>query len=87
MIIKCICINCEFYFTCWINNASANFPMYYKSLTNFKKIRFIGTKYNSLSFLPTFIHIQLNMNSENYKAEPDIIFCDSFIEKPGNWII
>ena len=27
------------------------------------------------------------LNSENYKAEPDIIFCDSFIEKPGNWII
>jgi len=85
MIVKCICINCEFYLSCWINSALKNFPLNYRSLIMSK----INSKKNVkriLIYLPTLVIIQLNINSKNYKSEPDIIFCDSFIEQPGNWI-
>jgi len=86
MILQCICINCEFYLTCWINLALSNFPLNYSTLIESRKVKSLRLEHNSLIDLPTFLLIQLNINSKNYKAEPDIIFCDSFIEKPGNWI-
>lgn len=87
MVIKCICINCEFYLNCWINKALVNFPKYYNELTKIKKDLLLKPNVNSLLFLPTTLLIQLNINSIHYKSEPDIIFCDSFVEKPGKWII
>ena len=33
------------------------------------------------------LEIQLNINHKNNIREPDIIFCDGFVEKPGNWLM
>lgn len=81
----CICINCKFYSTCWINNALANFPRYYEILD--KKIRSVKKNNKIIEiYLPVMLEIQLNVKSKDYRREPDIIFCDAFIEKPGSWI-
>jgi len=87
MTIKCICINCEFYLSCWINTAFKNFPKSHNKLKQKKKTYKLLQKTDFLSYLPAFLYIQLNINKKNYILEPDIIFCDSFMEKPGNWLL
>jgi hypothetical protein len=87
MITLCICINCEFYLSCWINKSLENFPASY-ILLNKGSVRTntLKSKEHSFSYLPAFLLIQLNISSKSYKSEPDIMYCDSFIEQPGNWI-
>lgn len=81
----CICINCKFYSTCWINYALINFPRYYQILG--EKLRsFEKTPQTIEIYLPFMLEIQLNINSKNRRREPDIIFCDAFIDEPGYWI-
>lgn len=86
MIIKCICINCEFYLSCWINKSLFNFPVNYGILIRKKKSKFFKEGYKSLTYLPTLLIIQLHIHSNVHKIEPDIVFCDAFVEKPGSWI-
>ena len=84
----CICINCKFYSTCWINNALLNFPQNYENLRdNIKNFKRIRVNQNSYFYLPIMLEIQLNINHKNNRREPDIIFCDGFVEKPGNWLM
>lgn len=83
----CICINCKFYYTCWINGALTNFPQNYKSLIiNVRNLEKVKLYQQTNIYIPTMLKIQLNINQKNLDREPDIIFCDSFIEKPGKWI-
>nr|YP_009550558.1 hypothetical protein Ycf34 [Eustigmatophyceae sp. Bat 8/9-7w]QAA11496.1 hypothetical protein Ycf34 [Eustigmatophyceae sp. Bat 8/9-7w] len=83
----CICINCSFYSTCWINKALLNFPKNYVNLINnvrnLEKIKL--SKLND-TYIPIMLEIQLNVNQKNLVREPDIIFCDSFVEMPGKWL-
>lgn len=84
----CICVNCQFYSSCWINDCLMNFPQTYLALIN--NIVNPNTTINSnkwLIYLPVTLDIQLNINPINYNREPDIIYCDAFIEKPGSWLI
>jgi hypothetical protein len=32
------------------------------------------------------LDIQLNVSQKNLGREPDVIFCDSFVETPGKWL-
>ena len=83
----CICINCKFYYTCWINDALTNFPQNYKSLIiNIRNLEKAKLYQQTNIYIPTMLEIQLNINQKSLDREPDIIFCDSFIEKPGRWI-
>nr|YP_009550979.1 hypothetical protein Ycf34 [Eustigmatophyceae sp. Ndem 8/9T-3m6.8]QAA11918.1 hypothetical protein Ycf34 [Eustigmatophyceae sp. Ndem 8/9T-3m6.8] len=83
----CICINCKFYPTCWINNALLNFPQNYKKLMeNIIKFKKVKKENNSQFYIPIMLKIQLNINPKTNMREPDIIFCDGFIERPGNWL-
>jgi len=87
VILQCICINCKFYLGCWINNSLFNFPINYEILIRSKKkSKLFKQRYNTLTYLPTLLIIQLNINSKVHKIEPDVVFCDAFIEKPGSWI-
>jgi len=87
MITKCICINCEFYLSCWIAKSLENFPKNYRYLTSpSHSTNAFNYNGHDPKYLPTLLLIQLNINSKTYKAEPDIIHCDSFVEQPGNWI-
>jgi hypothetical protein len=84
--LTCICINCGFYSSCWINNALLNFPINYQILKNniSDKIR----KDNiTVKYIPIMLQIRLNVNLSDTFREPDIIFCDGFLEKPGRWLI
>ena len=80
----CICINCKFYHSCWINFGFTNFP----SSKNELNIQVKNKKY--VKYLPTNLVINLELylstSSNINKREPDIIFCDAFMEEPGNWI-
>lgn len=83
----CICINCKFYSTCWINNALVNFPKNYVNLiNNLRNLKKVNLYKQDNTYIPTMLDIQLNVNQKNLGREPDIIFCDSFIEKPGSWL-
>lgn len=83
----CICINCKFYSTCWINNALINFPRNYINLiSNVRNLEKIKLHEQSNIYIPTMLEIQLNVNQKNLGREPDIIFCDGFLEKPGKWL-
>nr|YP_009550701.1 hypothetical protein Ycf34 [Eustigmatophyceae sp. Chic 10/23 P-6w]QAA11646.1 hypothetical protein Ycf34 [Eustigmatophyceae sp. Chic 10/23 P-6w] len=82
----CICINCEFYLSCWINKSLENFPANYIWLNKWNKINKCKLEEEDFRYLPTFLRIQLNISPRTYKSEPDIIHCDSFLEQPGNWI-
>lgn len=83
----CICINCKFYSTCWINSALVNFPQNYVNLVNnVRNLEKIKLNKQINTYIPTTLEIQLNVNQKNLGREPDIIFCDSFIEKPGKWL-
>ena len=83
----CICINCKFYSTCWINNALVNFPKNYINLiNNVRNLEKVNLYEQDNIYIPTMLEIQLNVNRKNLGREPDVIFCDSFIEKPGRWL-
>lgn len=83
----CICINCKFYSTCWINKALLNFPKNYIKLTNnVRSLKKLKLNKPHAIYIPTMLEIQLNISQKNLGREPDIIFCDSFIEKPGKWL-
>lgn len=84
----CICVNCQFYSSCWINDGLINFPKNYLNLIN-NTVTPNKTKDSNklLIYLPVSLDIQLNINSINYNREPDIIYCDAFIEKPGRWLM
>lgn len=83
----CICINCKFYYTCWINDALINFPKSYNTLiNNFRNFKKVNLPKQIKIYIPTMLEIQLNVNQKTLEREPDIIFCDSFIEKPGKWL-
>ena len=83
----CICINCKFYSTCWINIALINFPENYLTLiNNVRNLEKVKLNKQPSIYIPTMLEIQVNVNQKNLGREPDIIFCDSFIEKPGKWL-
>ena len=84
----CICVNCQFYSNCWINDGLMNFPLNYQTLIdNIVAPNKIKDNKKLLIYLPVTLDIQLNVNSINYSREPDIIYCDAFIEKPGSWLM
>ena len=85
MFVLCICINCKFYHSCWINFGLINFPLTKKELTtkisNKQYVKYLPT--NLIINLELYVSTTLDIN----KREPDIIFCDAFVEKPGNWLL
>ena len=83
----CICINCQFYSSCWINAGLINFPLNYKNLINYISYKTKRMDIMSFIYSPVSLEIQLNINSKNYTREADIIYCDAFMEKPGSWLI
>ena len=84
--LTCICINCSFYSTCWINNALLNFPTNYQILKNHISDKIIEKDFR-VKYLPIMVQIKLNVNLLDSFREPDIIFCDGFLEKPGKWLV
>jgi len=38
------------------------------------------------NYIPIMLDIQLNVSQKNLGREPDVIFCDSFVETPGKWL-
>ena len=83
----CICINCKFYSTCWINKALLNFPKNYaKLIDNIRNLEKLKLNKQYTNYIPIMLEIQLNISQKNLGREPDIIFCDSFIETPGKWL-
>ena len=86
----CICINCNFYKSCWINTALLNYPSNYICFYNnwkniYESSPFKNKKHLTIYLIP-LLHLELNVNLTNTKREADIIFCDSFIENPGSWL-
>jgi hypothetical protein len=86
----CICINCNFYRTCWINKGLLNYPSnyvyFYNNWQNLYELIKLGTVNNSTTYVMPLLHIELNINLQNSNREADIVFCDTFIENPGNWL-
>ena len=79
----CICINCDYYLTCWMQNGIKILkPTDYKiknfGLTQKKLPVFIKT---------TNVHLNLHFFTNRYIEEYDVNYCENFCENPGKWIL
>nr|YP_010478930.1 hypothetical protein Ycf34 [Lietzensia polymorpha]UVI61235.1 hypothetical protein Ycf34 [Lietzensia polymorpha] len=80
----CICINCGFYNNCWIKQGIAKMPKNYINIAldlNVPNPNIVNIK-QALS-----LKINLNNFIFRQKYEFDVIECEGFCEKPGNWIL
>ena len=78
----CICINCEFYKTCWIQNGLQKIDPYFNSYS------FTFSSFYQKNLINSFTEINLLLNlfiiNENY--ELDVVECSSFCENTGKWL-
>lgn len=81
----CICTNCQFYKSCWVQNGIQKIPKHILRLSLSMKLTDIK---NTSFFNQNSLNLKLILNSfiikQNY--EFDIIECDAFCELPGVWI-
>jgi hypothetical protein len=75
----CICINCEFYRSCWIHSGI------YKIPKNFLTIPLHLNSKDAISYTLS-IKVILNKFMKRQHYEFDVAVCEGFCEKPGNWI-
>lgn len=81
MSILCICINCKYYKSCWINLGIK------KLKTNKASFKFFTFKNAKLEFTKSlYINVKLHKFLKRNEFEFDIFTCDAFLESPGNWL-
>lgn len=73
----CICINCAFYTKCWIKKGLKKIPKVYTN--TYLKIKLQKEK-------KVFLRILLNTFLKKQNYEFDVMECECFCEKPGQWI-
>ena len=82
----CICINCQFYNTCWIKKGINKIPKNFLELPiNLKISKKKNLKHVYMQTLS--LKIFLNNFTTKQKYEFDVIECEGFCEKPGEWLI
>nr|YP_009550329.1 hypothetical protein Ycf34 [Characiopsis acuta]QAA11351.1 hypothetical protein Ycf34 [Characiopsis acuta] len=82
----CICINCQFYNSCWIKKGINKIPKIFLELPVILKTN--NKHYSKFIFSKTLsIKILLNKFIRKQKYEFDVIECEGFCEKPGEWLI
>lgn len=86
LINMCICINCDFYRTCWIKKGISKIPKNYVNLP-FNFSFYFPLKTRSFNRQSLSIKIVLNKFTKQQKYEFDVTECEGFCEKPGNWIL
>ena len=82
----CICINCEFYNSCWIKKGLNKIPKVYTN--NTFKINPLYQKKLKSSFSSSsiFLNVFLNIFTKKQEYEFDVITCEGFCEHPGIWL-
>jgi hypothetical protein len=82
----CICINCEFYNSCWIKKGLSKIPKVHTN--NTFKIDLLYQKKLKLSFSSSsvFLNVFLNIFTKKQEYEFDVIACEGFCEHPGIWL-
>jgi hypothetical protein len=77
----CICINCEFYKTCWIKNGLNKIDPY----LNIYSIKGIKRNKNLIINSSIEVHLLMNLFIVSEKLELDVIECSAFCESAGKW--
>ena len=82
----CICINCDFYKKCWINKGLNKIPKVHTA--TFLRLNLNNSSKNKTKLIQNklFLKIFLNMFKKRENYEFDVIECEGFCEKPGQWL-
>jgi hypothetical protein len=84
----CICINCEFYKSCWIKKGLNRIPKNFLKIPltfNYLKLSKKDKLYKNLK---QSLNITINLNSfcSRQTYEFDVTECEGFCESPGYWL-
>jgi hypothetical protein len=85
----CICINCNFYKSCWINKGLHEIPKnFLKTSLNFNKgcVLFIENEPHIPFKQSIYLKIILNSFYLKQMFEFDVVECEGFCERPGYWL-
>lgn len=80
----CICINCNFYKTCWVRKGLTKMPKNFVQA----KLKPVSKTINELNLINKTLFLKIILNSFSFKQdfEFDVIECEAFCEQPGYWI-